>query len=144
MGVDTVFGPEVENAGTMTPAALDAANQAWIAETQRLGLKVVLKRPTFPCPRIAWACWSSTTSRTAKQIPPAAVQAEADKLRAQFPGVKIFLSYAGDKITSANLRRPAELALLQAYLAAADVVTVDVYARIGTPAATRRVGRPTR
>jgi hypothetical protein len=42
--------------------------------------------------------------------------------------VKIFLSYAGDKITSANLRRPAELALLQAYLAAADVVTVDVYA----------------
>jgi hypothetical protein len=42
--------------------------------------------------------------------------------------VKCFYQYAGDKITSANLRRPAELALLQAYLAAADVVTVDVYA----------------
>jgi hypothetical protein len=127
MGVDTVWGPEVENAGTMMPAALDAANQAWINETIRLGLKVVLKRPTVPLPPNCVGVSVIYDEANAKGIPPATVQANADALRAQFPGVRIFASYAGDKITSANLRRPAELALLQAYLAAADVVTVDVY-----------------
>jgi hypothetical protein len=72
MGVDTVFGPEVESAGTMTPAALDAANQAWIAETQRLGLKVVLKRPTFPLPSNCVGVLVIYDEANGKNIPPAA------------------------------------------------------------------------
>jgi hypothetical protein len=76
----------------MSPAALDAANQAWIAETQRLGLKVVLKRPVAPLPSNCVGVLVIYDEPNGKGIPPAAVQAEADKIRAAFPGVKVFAS----------------------------------------------------
>jgi hypothetical protein len=127
MGINTVAGPEVENSGSMTPAQLAAARDAWLKATAERGLKCVLKNPP---PALPWNCVGillSVDEPNGKSVKPAAMKAESDGYRAKYPGVPIFLSLAGDKVTSANFNRPDEAQLYKDYAALADVLTVDAY-----------------
>lgn len=132
MGVNVFWGAEVESRSTLTPAAIAAKEAEWVNAVAAVGGKCVLKlganRPaTLPAHCIGLALTADEPN--GKGILPVAVRAESDALRAAYPGVPIYLSLAGDKVTSANLRKPAELQLLTDYLAAADVVSVDWYAK---------------
>jgi hypothetical protein len=128
-GVTVHCGPEIENRKGMTPAAVAAKEAEWLKAVADAGAKCVLKNPTGPLPAHCVGVILNDDEPNAKNVPPATVKAESDALRAAYPGVTVFLSLAGDKILSANLRRPAELANLQGYLACADVVTANFYSK---------------
>src|SRR5689334_11138335 len=48
LGVDTFVGPEVENAGAMSPDALAAARAAWVKVVADAGGRVILKGHAGP------------------------------------------------------------------------------------------------
>jgi len=127
MGVNTFFGAEVENAKHITPEQFAAGRAIWIKAVQNAGAKCVLKGATGPLPPNCVGLLLSVDEPNGKLIPPSALVAERDDLRARYPGVPIYLSLAGDKITSANFAKPDELKLYQDYGACADVLTVDWY-----------------
>lgn len=130
LGVNTFFGPEVEARSSLTPAAIAAKEAEWIQAVLASGAKCVLKRPPAALPPNCVGVLLSVDEPNGKGIPAANLVAERDDLRARYPGVPIFLSLAGDKITSANLRKQHELDALTAYLDLVGpdgVVTVDVY-----------------
>jgi hypothetical protein len=127
IGINVFLGPEVENAKGMAPAALAAKQDSWIRKVAAVGGKCVLKRPIGDLPAHCIGVLLNVDEANGKGILPSTLKVEADALRALYPGVSIWASYAGDKITSANLRKPAELQLLKDYLALADVVTTDNY-----------------
>lgn len=129
MGVTVCAGPEVENASNLAPAALVAGGVAWMTMAAAVGLGVVIKRPwlygTLPVNVVGFML--TVDEPNSKQIPAAALKPEYDQLRALNPTMPIFLSLAGQNITSANFAKPAELQAMKDYLAICDVVTVDCY-----------------
>lgn len=130
MGVNTFFGPEVEARSTLTPAAIAAKEAEWIQAVLAAGARCVLKRPPAVLPSNCVGVLLTVDEPNGKGIPAASLVAERDDLRARYPGVPLFLSLAGDKITSANLKKQHELDALTAYLDLVGpdgVVTVDVY-----------------
>jgi hypothetical protein len=129
MGIKVHCGPEIENRKGMTPAAVAAKEAEWIKAVADAGAKCVLKNPTGPLPSHCIGVILNDDEPNAKNVPPATVKVESDALRAAYPGTTIYMSLAGDKILSANLRKPAELANLQGYLACADVVTANFYSK---------------
>lgn len=128
-GVNVFFGPEVENSKALSPSDLAAKDQEWFNKTASLGVKVVIKRAPSSLPLHCVGLLTPTDEPNGKGIAPAQVKAEADALRAKYPGVTVFCSLAGDKITSANFNKPAEKQLYTDYAAAVDVITVNWYAK---------------
>jgi hypothetical protein len=130
-GHNIFFGPEVENAKTLPPASLALAEQAWRDAVKAASAWCVLKRPPAVLPDNCFGVCISVDEPNGKSpvVDPAQLKAESDALRAAYPGTQIFLSLAGDKITSANFAKPAELQLYKDYGALADVLTVDTYSK---------------
>jgi hypothetical protein len=137
MGVTVVAGPEVEGASSLAPDVLLQRERDWMTAADKAGLSVIVKRPwrygTLPANVAGFML--STDEPNAKGVPAANLKAESDLLR-QFDSSKpIFLSLAGQNITSANWNKnadgsyvkPAEVQAFRDYLAVCDVVTVDVY-----------------
>jgi hypothetical protein len=129
MGVSVYFGPEVEGRSSLTPDQIAQKESQWIQAVADVGGRVVLKRPPATLPAHAAGVLMTVDEPNGKGVAPAALKAESDSFRAKYPGTPIFLSLAGDKITSANFDKPAERKLYQDYAALADVLTVDWYAK---------------
>jgi hypothetical protein len=130
LGVNVFFGPEVEARSSLLPTAIAAKEAEWIQAVLASGAKCVLKRPPAVLPPNCIGVLFTVDEPNGKGIPASALVAERDDLRARYPGVPLFLSLAGDKITSANLKKQHELDALTAYLDLVGpdgVVTVDVY-----------------
>ncbi len=127
LGVNTFAGPEIENAAALTPDQIAVARAAWIKSVTDAGGSIILKNPTAPIPANCVGFLMSVDEPNGKGIAPAALAADAAALRKLSPTIPIFLSLAGDKITSANFNKPAEAQLYRDYAALADVLTVDVY-----------------
>jgi hypothetical protein len=137
MGITVVAGPEVENGSSLSPDALARKEREWIDAASAAGLSVIIKRPwkygALPANVVGFML--STDEPNAKQIPAATLKAESDRLRTLDSSKPIFLSLAGQNITSANWKKnadgtyvkPAEVQAFRDYLAVCDVVTVDVY-----------------
>lgn len=136
-GINTFFGPEVESPRNLTPGALAAAKVAWVKAVEAAGARCVLKlgadRPaTLPasCAGLLLSVDepnAKINKATGYNYVAADLQPEVDDLRARYPGVQIWVSLAGDKITSANLKKQHEWDALAAWLNLTGFVTVDVY-----------------
>lgn len=135
LGFDTFLGPEVENGKNLSAVDLAKGQAAWIQSIIDNDAKCVLKNPTGTLPPNCVGVMIEDDEANGKGIPPAALVHKRDDLRARYPGVPIWLSLAGDKITSANfLRKDAdgkfpELQLYKDYGDVADILTVDVYSK---------------
>jgi hypothetical protein len=128
IGITHFVGPEVENSGVMSPATLAVAQAQWVKTVADNGGKVIYKLPPpGPLPANVVGLFLSRDEPNGKGILPSALQAEVTDLRTRYPGVPIYISLAGDKITSADFNKPEQLQLYRDYAALADVLTIDVY-----------------
>jgi hypothetical protein len=128
-GINTFFGPEVENPKSHTPEALLAKQASWIEATRKANVWCVLKRPPAVPPDNCIGICLSSDEPNGKGILPLdmRLQAEFVDYRLRYPGVPIFLSLAGDKVHSANFLRAHESQLYLDYAALCDVMTVNFY-----------------
>lgn len=136
MGIDTFLGPEVENAKNLAPADLAAKRLAWIKAVAAANGRCVLKRNAaelaaltpLPAHCVGLLLDADEPNRN-NTGPTDALRTESAKLRAAYPGMKIWLSLAGARISSANFSRPHELAVYQEYAKVADVFLINFYSK---------------
>lgn len=136
MGIDVFLGPEVENAKNLSAADLAARRLAWIKAVAEANGRCVLKRnaaelaalPPLPAHCIGLLLDADEPNRN-NTGPTDALRTESAKLRAAYPGVKIWLSLAGARISSANFTRAHELAVYQEYAKVADVFLINFYSK---------------
>jgi len=128
LGVTVFLGPEVENAGALKPDALAAGRAAWIKAVEAVGGKCILKEHTGPLPAscIGLMLTDAEANRNNKG-PSDAMKAESLALRAAYPGTKIYVDLAGDKISSANFGRDNERQVYVEYGAVSDGAFVNSY-----------------
>jgi hypothetical protein len=127
--VTVLFGPEVENSGTMTAAQLLAKDLEWLAKSDAMGFKVVLKR-AWTLPKVPANCIGFSLEKdepNGKGLAAADLKANFEQLRALDPNKPIFLSLAGDKISSANFDRDWEKRVYTDFATVCDVFTVNFY-----------------
>jgi hypothetical protein len=133
LGMTVFCGPEVENWRALPPDVLAAKRAEWIKTTVDLGVKCILKAPAAgPLPANCVGVMLSVDEPNGKWPVPttaADLKPESDDLRARYPGVKIYLSLAGDKILSLNPARPSEVQSYLDYATVADIFTIDFYSR---------------
>lgn len=129
IGVNVLCGPEVENSKALSPTDLAAAKAAWVKSAADRGLFVVLKSPAAPVPANCVGFLLDVDEPNGKGKTAADLRANFLALRALDPAKPIFLSLAGDKVTSANFAKPAELQLYKDYATVCDVFTVDMYSK---------------
>ncbi len=127
LGVNTFAGPEIENSGSMTQAQIATARASWIKAVADAGGKVILKNPTVPLPANCVGMLMSVDEPNGKGVLPAQLKADSAALRAIDATIPIYLSLAGDKVTSANFNKPSEAQLYKDYASLADILTVDMY-----------------
>jgi hypothetical protein len=137
LGVTHFFGPEVENAKNLSLAQLDAKRAAWVRATQAAKVKCVLKNWVGDLPDNCVGVVidgdelnGKINPATGKQWQPAEVAAEVKGLRDRYPGVPVFASLAGDKVTDVketNRDYAQQVAYYKAWGDLVDVLTVDNY-----------------
>jgi hypothetical protein len=108
LGVTHAFGPEVENKKHLTPAEYVTKVSEWLRVTKDLGLKVILKQPLAPVPEHCVGFCLDVDEPNGKGITADKLKANHDALRALDPSMPIFLSLAGDKVSSANFKKKAD------------------------------------
>jgi hypothetical protein len=137
MGVTHFFGPEIESRNTLSQSQLDAGYAAWVKATLDAGVKCVLKNPVGSLPGNCVGVLLSVDEPNGKVnratgvvYTAADLKPESDRLRALYPGIPIFLSLAGDKVTDVketNRDYAAQVAYYKAFATVADVLTLDNY-----------------
>jgi hypothetical protein len=130
LGVTVFYGPEVENPKGHTPESMRVARLTWIAAATDRGT-VVLKSPTPEELALAGAkCVGlllDIDEPNGKGKTAADLKDNFDRLRALDPSKPVFLSLAGDKVTSANFNRANEFQLYKDFASVCDVFTVNAY-----------------
>jgi hypothetical protein len=133
LGIDTFCGPTVENDKALPPAALAAGKVAWIKVTVDAGVKSIIKAPALgPLPPNCVGVMFAIDEVNGKWPVPvlaADLKAESDDYATRYPGVKRYLSLAGDKVLSADFTKPAQAKVYLDYAQVADVFTIDFYPR---------------
>ncbi len=127
LGVNTFVGPEPEDKKHLTPEQFAKKSREWIDAVANSDAKCILREPwryladgeTLPANCVGII--HSIDEPAGHGIPPSGLQAETDRISAAYPGVRIFLTHAGDKITDikpTNADYAAKVALYKAYAAA--------------------------
>ena len=127
LGFNVMVGPCVENDKALPPADLLKGQLAWIDAVEKSGMGAMVKEPwRYPIsPGIVGVTYT-VDEPNGKGKTPEMLKPEYAMLR-QTTTLPILLTLAGDKITSANFDKPAELQLYADYLALCDIVAIDMY-----------------
>lgn len=130
LGVTVLAGPEIENKNSLNLTQLTILQNAWNAKAADLGFKIILKGKPTTLPANCIGLMTTIDEPNGKSID--APASEVSFMRAQHPGVPIYISLAGDKILDikpTNRDYADQIKKLKTYLDIVDYVTFNFYSK---------------
>lgn len=121
LGVNTVWGPEIESGSGVTA-------QQWCDAAKAASLSVITKNQTFPVPSNCVGFWHPQDEpNKTPPLDPAVLKPEYDRLHLLAPNLPVYISLAGDKVVYPNFPNPQDRAYYLKLSTVCDRFTVNFY-----------------